>query len=336
MEREWDEDVFLLWHTRPTLMLGRYQSAASELDLDYATRHGIPVVRRLTGGGAIYADSGSWQFSFIRRESGSGIDFARFSEPVLTALREIGLNVSMSERNDLMIDGRKFCGNAQCHSNGRVLHHGSILFDANLNEMVRCLRVDDEKLFTKGIRSIRQHVVNLKAFLPSEMDSEAFRNLLLNELLPEDAKRVRLSDAAAERIRKTRAPFFESWEWVHGHSPDFQVKLSKRLPGGRIDIRLSLENGHIAECGIFGDFFSSGDSGVIARSLIDCRYDRASLRSALAKGPSTRSILRNWLHAFLKTAWILEPIQRSDKLTAIACHSEDFGYAQRRDLQISY
>jgi len=290
MEQESDEDVFLLWHTHPTLMLGRYQSAAAELDLNYAAERGIPVVRRLTGGGTIYTDPGSWQFSFIERETNGRIDFARFAEPVRIALRKMGLDISMSARNDLLIGGRKFCGNAQCHSGGRVLHHGSILFDADLDEMVRCLRVDREKLTTKGIRSISQRVVNLREFLPSDMDSAAFRDRLLDGILPAGAKRIRLSGVDAEQILKTRAPFFASWDWVHGHSPDFQVVHSKRLPGGKVEIRLNLENGRIAECGIFGDFFLSSDPGVIASSLVGCRYDRASLHAALAKALSGASI----------------------------------------------
>lgn len=277
-----DEDVFLFWRTAPVLMLGRYQNAYAEIDAEYANRRGISVVRRLTGGGTIYADPGSWQFSFIGRERSKQIDFKEFVQPVLDGLRRMGLNAEMSKRNDLLIGGRKFSGNAQYHSGGRVLHHGSILFDADLDEMTRCLTVDDEKIRSKGVRSVRQRVTNLREHFGGPMDSQAFRDRLLPLLLPDGVKRRALSPTETERIRRTRGPMFQSWDWVFGKSPDFQVVNSKRLPGGKVEVRLNLEKGVITDCSFAGDFFFAGDLGAVTGRLRGCRYDRPSVLAALS------------------------------------------------------
>lgn len=284
-----DEDVFLFWRTRPTLMLGRYQNAAAEIDEAYAKARGIAIVRRLTGGGTIYTDPGSWQFSFIRAEHSRQIDFKEFVLPVLSALRSMGLDVTMGERNDLLLDGRKFSGNAQYHGRGRVLHHGSILFDTDVDEMARCLTVDSAKIISKGIRSVRQRVTNLREHLGRAVDALAFRDRLLSHLLPDGVQRHTLSPAEAERIQAARAPLFGSWDWVYGHAPDYQVVKSRRLPGGRVDVRLNLEKGVIAACALTGDFFFSGDIAAVTEGLRGCRYEpesvRAALRGILAEHP---------------------------------------------------
>ena len=276
------EDVFLFWRTEPTLMLGRYQNAAAEINEEYANRRGIHIARRLTGGGAIYTDPGSWQFSFIRRERSKQIDFGEFVLPVLSGLKHMGLDVAMSERNDLLIGGKKFSGNAQYHSRGRVLHHGSILFDADIEEMVRCLTVDNEKIISKGIHSVRQRVTNLREHIGGDLDALAFGDRLLPFLLPDNVKKRVLEPADITRIQNTHALMFRSWDWVFGKSPDFQVVNSKRLPGGRVNICLNLEKGVITDCSITGDFFFTGDIGAVTKKLKGCRYDRPSIYKALS------------------------------------------------------
>ena len=282
MEGDLRDDVFLFWRTGPTVMLGRYQNAAAEIDAEYAGRRGIGITRRLTGGGTIYTDPGTFQFSFIAHGRGRRIDFRRFVLPVLGALRRMGLHATLSGRNDLLLGGKKFCGNAQYRSGGRVLHHGSILFDADLEELTRCLKPDDEKLSSKGVRSVRQRVVNLRESLGGALDAPAFRDRLLPLLLPDGAARRTLSPPEAERIRQTRAPVFRSREWVFGQSPEFRVISGKRLPGGKVEIRLNLERGVITDCSIAGDFFFAGDIGAVTACLRGCRYDRPSVSAALS------------------------------------------------------
>ena len=287
--KELDEDVFLLWHTDPTLMLGRYQNTGTEIDEEYAKRRGIHIVRRLTGGGAIYTDPGSWQFSFIKREQDRQINFAAFVQPVLEGLRQMGLDVQMSARNDLLIDGRKFSGNAQYHFGGRVLHHGSILFDTDIEEMARSLTVDGEKLSLKGIRSVRQRVTNLKEHLSEDMDTEGFRDRLLTQMLRPGVKKRSLTAEDVLRIEREHASMFRSWEWVFGKSPEYQVVKSKRLAGGKVEIRLNVADGVISDCGIAGDFFYAGDIDAVTNGLRGCQYNRERIYEALTEVTRDRS-----------------------------------------------
>ncbi|HWR62391.1 MAG TPA: lipoate--protein ligase [Clostridia bacterium] len=276
------DDVFLFWRTEPTLMLGRYQNATAEINEEYARHHGIHIVRRLSGGGTIYTDPGSWQFSFIRRGYSKQIDFKEFVLPVFDGLRHMGLDVVMSERNDLLIDGKKFSGNAQHHCKGRVLHHGSILFDTDIEEMVRCLTVDSEKIISKGISSVRQRVTNLKEHTSEAMDAPDFRDRLLRFLLPDGIKRQALGPSDILRIQNNHAPMFKSWDWVFGQSPAFQVVKSKRLPGGKVEICLNLEKGVIVDCSITGDFFFAGEIDTVTERLKGCQYSRPGIYAALS------------------------------------------------------
>ncbi|MDR0406144.1 MAG: lipoate--protein ligase [Clostridiales bacterium] len=277
-----DGGVFLFWRTAPTLMLGRYQNAASEIHREYARQHGIRIVRRLTGGGTIYTDPGSWQFSFIREERENRIDFREFIQPVADGLRRMGLAVEMNARNDLLTDGRKFCGNAQHHGGGRVLHHGSILFDTDIEEMTRCLTVDSEKIISKGIRSVRQRVVNLKTRFGEAMDAEEFRDRLLRFLLPPGTERRAVAPEEVLRVEQNHAPLFDSWDWVFGAAPDFQVTKRKRLAGGTLEVHLNLARGVIADCRVTGDFFFAGNIGAVTERLKGCRYDEHSVYAAIA------------------------------------------------------
>ncbi len=233
-----------------------------------------------------------------RPEAERQIDFARFVLPVLDALGRMGLNAEMSARNDLTIDGKKFSGSAQYHHNGRVLHHGSILFCADLEEMTRCLSVDDEKLSVKGIRSIRQRVTNLKERLRPEMDAVAFKRRLLALLLPEGVRRETLEDGhaggyAASARRNLKAGIGCSAIRRISGGP---LQAPARRPGRD---SLNLEKGRIADLRIAGDFFFAGDLDQLVAKLKGCRYDGTACarrwRTRRGTGASTRS---GWTNCF--------------------------------------
>lgn len=301
-----EEDIFLLWHTVPTLMLGRFQSPETEINLAYAKKQGIQVVRRPSGGGTIYTDPGTWQFSFIRREANRVIDFNPFVEPIRDALRELGFPAEMSGRNDLMIHGRKCSGNAQYFSKGYQVHHGSILFDADLEAMVRCLTVDEAKFRAKGISSVRQRVANLSEFQP-DLDTLAFRDLLLERVLAKAAtatpataagtsaarsatatatatavKTRHLTAAEDQKIRAELAPRFSSEEWVYGKSPAYDFRKKTALPGGIVEVQLTIKRNQIDEVKILGDFFYAGEIAEVEAKLKGAPYTREGVGAALA------------------------------------------------------
>ncbi len=288
-KKEPEDDYFLFWRTQPTLMIGNYQIAAAEINEEHAKRQGIHIVRRLTGGGTIFTDPGSWQFSFImRNRENSEIAFESFVRPVLEGLKAMGVDASMSARNDLLFEGKKFCGNAQHHSGNRVLHHGSILFDTDIDEMVRSLTVDDEKIVTKGIRSVRQRVTNLKEHINEQMDSLGFRDRLLGSMLSGVRARP-LTEEESLAANRAAEQKFRSWDWVYGKAPNCQVSKSKRLNGGKVEVCLDVDKGVISSCSIYGDFFFAGELEKLTDRLMGCPYNEHSVRALLQDEMRSRS-----------------------------------------------
>ncbi|MBR4256441.1 MAG: lipoate--protein ligase family protein, partial [Clostridia bacterium] len=177
-----EDDVFMLWRNRPSVIIGRNQNAYAEINRGFVTDNDIAVVRRLTGGGAVFHDLGNINFTFITKKGGAdALDFARFCQPVIDALRALGVPAELSGRNDMTADGRKFSGNAQCVYNGRVMHHGTLLFDADMNSMAGALNVDPEKMKSKGVKSVRARVCNLREFLP-DTDVVSLKTYLENSM----------------------------------------------------------------------------------------------------------------------------------------------------------
>ena len=277
------KEYFLFWRTTPTLMIGRYQNTLAEINMPYAQEHDINIVRRITGGGTIYTDPNGWQFSFIVRDPGERrIEFARFTRPILDALHSLGVaDARHTGRNDLTIDGKKFSGNAQYLRRDVVLHHGSLLFDTDLEALVRALSVDDEKIVSKGIQSVRQRVTNIADYLPNKMTSLEFRGVMLSYLL-RDMDTYTLTERDIRRVIELRQSLFDQWEWNFGNDPKFNVTREGRFAGGKLTARAFVENGRIAGIHFYGDFFAKEGLEQLQAALIGCRYEREAIRAALA------------------------------------------------------
>lgn len=272
---------FLFWRTTPTLMIGRYQNTLSEINMPYAKEHSINIVRRITGGGTIYTDLNGWQFSFIvRHPSEQRIEFSYFTKPILEALHALGVEASYSGRNDLIIDGKKFSGNAQYVRRDVVLHHGSLLFDTDLEALVRALSVDDEKIVSKGIQSVRQRVTNIADYLPEKISSLAFRDVMLSYLL-RDMETYVLTEQDIRRIVDLRKSIFDRWEWNFGNDPKFNVTHEGRFAGGKLTARVFVENGGISDIRFYGDFFAREGLEQLQAALRGCRYEPDAVRAAL-------------------------------------------------------
>ena len=275
------KEYFLFWRTTPTLMIGRYQNTFAEINMPYAREHDINIVRRVTGGGTIYTDPNGWQFSFIVRKPGERrIEFSSFTKPILDAMHALGVDAHHTGRNDLTIDGKKFSGNAQYVRRDVVLHHGSLLFDTDLEALVRALSVDDEKIISKGIQSVRQRVTNIADYLPHKMTSLAFRDLMLSFLLREMDTYV-LTERDIRRVAEIRESHFDKWEWNFGNDPKFNVTNEGRFAGGKLTARAFVENGHIADIHFYGDFFAKEGLDLLQSTLIGCRYEPEAVRAAL-------------------------------------------------------
>lgn len=276
-----EDEYFMFWRTKPTLMIGRFQNTIQEINQQFVRENDFDVIRRNSGGGTVYTDPDCWQFSFITwKNSGKVKDFRDFTKPVIDALKNLGIPAEFHGRNDLHCSGKKFSGNAQFGMKERFLHHGTILFDTNLENLVRSLNVADEKIISKGIQSVRERVTNIRPFLSNDMDSIKFRDSMIT-LLRADMEQVALTADDMREIDIIENEKFLTWEWNYGNSPKFNITKSNRFDGGKVEVQLNVENGIIKTCSIFGDFFCNGDISVIEESVIGCKYEKHTISNAL-------------------------------------------------------
>jgi lipoate-protein ligase A len=282
------DEFFMLWQNSDSVIVGLHQNTAEEINRAYIDCSGIPVVRRLSGGGAVFHDLGNLNFSFITSAPDTGkLDFRLSCRPIVEALQELGIQAESSGRNDLTIDGKKFSGNARYLRSGRLMHHGTILFDTNLEKMSEVLRVSEDKIVSKGVKSIRARVANLRTYLPRDMTAMEFRHFLRDSIagkrkMPPYPMTERDWDAV-EAIRRQR---YGSWEWNYGQSPDYSIKKRRRLPGfGDIRISMQVENGKITAFASDGDYFGNRPCAEIAAVLFSTKLEERALQEALSTVP---------------------------------------------------
>lgn len=276
-----DDKIFLFWRTNPTVMIGRYQNTYCEINEKYVKENNINVIRRNSGGGTIYTDMGAWQFTFIEKNhKENGISFEKFTEPIINTLRKENIDANFNSRNDLLIGKRKFSGNAQYRKDNSILHHGSILFNTDIKAMVESITVAEDKIIAKGIKSVRERVVNISEVMKENITSEEFRDIILNSLL-KDSKTYTLNKQDINEINKIKKDKFESWDWNYGKNPVFNINRWKRFNGGRVDFKLDIKNGIIKTCVIEGDFFLSGDISEVENAFVNCKYVKKDISKLL-------------------------------------------------------
>ncbi|MEK3855577.1 lipoate--protein ligase [Cytobacillus sp. FSL H8-0458] len=279
------EETYLLFYiNEPSIIIGKNQNTVEEINTDYVENNGIHVVRRLSGGGAVYHDLGNLNFSFITKDDGDSFhNFQKFTEPVTEALQKLGVKAELSGRNDLMAEGRKISGNAQFSTKGRMFSHGTLLFDSEIESVVSALKVKKDKIESKGIKSIRSRVANISEFLDEKITIEEFRTLLLKNIFGnlDEIPEYKLTDEDWEKIHQLSRERYQNWDWNYGRSPKFDLQHSHRFPVGQIDIRLNVTKGKVEECKIYGDFFGVGDVSEIENKLTGIRYEKSEIEKAL-------------------------------------------------------
>lgn len=282
-EKMFEEPVFLFWQTTPTLMVGKFQNTLEEINVTYAKEHNINIVRRMSGGGTIYTDMGGWQFTFIIPGQTEEISFSAYIRPVIQALQEMGISgAGFNGRNDLVIDGKKFSGNAQYLYNGFTLHHGSLLFDTNIEQMVKSTTVDPYKVISKGIKSVRERVTNISEHLNGSMDSKEFKTRMVTSIMGgNDYKTYDLTDADCKRISEIADWKFNNWDSIYGRNPKCSITKTGRFAGGKVEVSLDVVHGMIMACTIHGDFFGSLDTDLLCQALIGIKYEEAAITSVL-------------------------------------------------------
>ena len=281
--KEIKEDIVFLWQNTPTIVVGNNQNTIEEINLPFVKEKGIEVVRRLSGGGAVYQDLGNLNFTFIKNlENTSNSDIKKFALPVVEALNKLGVPAQLTGRNDISVEDKKISGNAQRLFKNKLLHHGTLLFDTDLEIMTKVLKVGIEKIESKGIKSVRSRVTNIKPYFKKHVTVEEFRESILKELFREEkVNHYFLNEEDLKEINYLVEVKYNTWEWNFGYSPPYSIKNSRRFPAGKIELFINVEKGIIKNCQIFGDFLSLYDISEIEKALQNKMYESKTVEEVL-------------------------------------------------------
>ncbi|MBQ5994029.1 MAG: lipoate--protein ligase [Bacteroidales bacterium] len=279
------DSVFMLWQNDNTIVIGRHQNTAAEINQEYVDNHRVNVVRRLTGGGAVFHDTGNLNFTFIQNvESGKKeIDFLRYLQPIVDALQSLGVPVAFSGRNDLVINGQKISGNAMTFFGNRVLEHGTLLFSSQMSDLANALKADPDKFIDKAVKSVRSRVTNISDHLPHPMTVLEFRDYLMDYIMKDNQlsgiqNLTKEEEAIVNRLMEEK---YQTWEWNYGKSPEYSMNKKIRTKGGTVQVIADIRDGHLRDLQFYGDFFGEKDPQELINQLIGIRPEKKSIADAL-------------------------------------------------------
>ncbi len=279
------EDYFFLWQNHPSIIIGKNQTTLNEINPSFVKENNITVARRVSGGGAVYHDFGNLNFTFIMNVKNPGdVNYRKFVAPVVAALNQMGVKAEASGRNDILVDGLKISGNAQRYASGKLMHHGTIMYDVNIENLVAALNVDPNKIISKGVASVRSRVTNIKEHLPSNITLEEFWGNLHYYLSDygKDSEIVLNSHQLSEihQLAKTK---FSTWDWIYGESPEFDYRSKRRFAGGTVEANINVGNGKISQIRFLGDYLGIKDVVDIESALSNVTFNEASVMEVLAQ-----------------------------------------------------
>ncbi|HFH7723367.1 TPA: lipoate--protein ligase [Streptococcus agalactiae] len=278
------DEIFILWINEPAIIIGRHQNTIQEINKEFIDKNGIHVVRRLSGGGAVYHDLNNLNYTIISNNTQeAAFDFQTFSKPVIDTLAKLGVKAEFTGRNDLEINGQKFAGNAQAYYKGRMMHHGCLLFDVDMSVLGQALKVSKDKIESKGIKSVRARVTNIVDHLSDKITVQEFSDTILAQMKEEypEMDEYVLSDAELSEIQAMRDNQFATWDWTYGKAPEYTIERGVRYPAGKITTYANVENSTIKSVKIFGDFFGVKPVDDIEKMLEGVRYDYKDVLAAL-------------------------------------------------------
>lgn len=277
-----EEEYFSLWRDEPCIIVGKNQNTLSEINTDYVKENNIKVVRRLTGGGAVFHDLGNINFTFIVNDNHSYNDFYKFVKPIIEVLRQLGVEAEFSGRNDMLIEGKKFSGNAQCKYKNRVMHHGTLLFSSNMADLSGALKPKAVKFSDKSVKSVASRVTNISEHLPKALDVLEFKEAIFKYIIAEEGKEVEnFSKEEVQIINKLKEEKYSTWQWNYGKSPRYNFYNEKKFPAGTVEVTLQVTSGCIENIKIYGDFFGKLDIQGLEEYLEGKPHNEEDIRKAL-------------------------------------------------------
>lgn len=280
------EELFLLYVNAPSIIVGRFQNTLAEINLDYVKENNIKVVRRLSGGGAVYHDLGNLNFSFhmpLGEEDFS--DFSKFTQPVVDLLNKLGVAAKLEGRNDLLVDGKKFSGNAKLTQNGKLIQHGTILINSEMSVLASALKVNPLKFKDKAVKSNRARVTNLVDYLPEDITLEKFKELLIQQIIDENEEPTQIHQLTEEEIsgiQKLADEKYSNWDWNFGNSPTYSFNKAIKVPAGFIELHMDVKKGVIKKIKVFGDFFASKPIEEFEEQLTGIKHEEKSIKKTLS------------------------------------------------------
>jgi lipoate-protein ligase A len=279
-----DEPILLFYINEPAVIVGRNQNTIAEIDPDFVEANDIHVVRRLSGGGAVYHDLGNLNFSFVTNGRADLHDFAKFTDPVITVLQELGVDAELRGKSDIFTNGKKISGNAQYATKERMFSHGTLLFDTNLANLLKAINPRQMEITSNAVQSIRNFVTNIRELLAEDMDVYQFRAALLDGIFGGGAvPAYELGEDDWRQIEQIAAERYKRWEWNYGRSPQFNIRQKEKFPAGAIEAQIDVAKGRIQAIKFYGDFTGQRDVLELESFLVGVPYDRGALTAVFAE-----------------------------------------------------
>lgn len=293
--KEYNCDIFMLWQNFRAVVIGKNQNALEEIDSAFAKQNGVAVVRRITGGGAVFHDLGNLNFTFIKRQAKDKfLDFELFNKPIIQTLAEFGFNAVNSKRNDILVGDKKVSGNAQTVFKDSVMHHGTLLFNADMAMLSKVLKPHAFKIESKAIQSVRSRVANLSEIAKREIDIEQFK-IAAEQKFQEGGGQIIDAQSDKEllsKAHKLKDQKYSLWEWNFGSSPKYKITKCGYFSAGLIEVTYEANGGKITSIKFYGDFSGICDISGLESKLIGAKIEKNSLINLL-KSQNLQDYIKN-------------------------------------------